>query len=298
MRAKEFINEEISLTYLKPKIDQIIKGAIKKCFRVIGRRQFANNEELLSAVENQLATLGDQISQNMYHDQDIFGGIVSFEKMKNVKHGGYASRHNIVLDQTDITELSASIMRHFRNLIGFKKDYTIEDITDNPFVEDRINTISNKIIHELVHIKQHSTQSIDKPTEYRSYLTKNKQEFYDAVSKLETEQDWKLYLSSPQEIPAFAHNFALELIRFLWDNPVENIKDVHVATGVLANINDVFTWKNVVNGMRTHEMYSRFSTPGTKEYKIFKKFMTIAYKELQAFKDRVQDRFEELRMSS
>lgn len=83
------------------------------------------------------------------------------------------------------------------------------------------------VIHELVHVLQHYPQLIKKRfgTEYRSYLDKNKGELQSMIRKYkqeikqgnvspETEQRLsKLYYSSPQEIAAFAHNAAQNIIQ-------------------------------------------------------------------------------------
>ena len=92
-----------------------------------------------------------------------------------------------------------------------------------------IDYMAEVIVHELVHVLQHWKQKgrKDGGIEYRSYLSKSKQGFYDAVAQLtdgnaagkitsaQEQEIQRMYLASPQELPAFAHQHALKLIRML-----------------------------------------------------------------------------------
>lgn len=82
-------------------------------------------------------------------------------------------------------------------------------------VEYKFNKLPSIFMHELVHIQQHSRQNFGKE-QYRSYLGKKSE--FDELSKAEvlsltnSSRYKKLYLASPQEIDAFAHNIAYEII--------------------------------------------------------------------------------------
>lgn len=282
------LDEAISLTHLKPDLTQLVKSAIRKCFKVVLRRNLNNNNEIIDAITNSITnSLELNIADLLWNNQQKYGAYVTFD---NLSYHGIAKRNSIVLSHTLIDNLANKILQKVESTLLYDNNKDLNKIADDPFVQQHINHLTDTIIHELVHIKQHSKQPKDKPTEYRSYLTKNKEQFYNAVKNLESQQDWKLYLASPQEIPAHAHNFALELINFLWDQPVDNINDKDIANKLIINIDDVFKWQNVIQGMQRHKMYQQFKTPGTTEYKVFKKFMTAAYKELQNFKNQVQIR--------
>lgn len=84
-----------------------------------------------------------------------------------------------------------------------------------------VNQMTDTVLHELVHVMQH-TQQFRRPggsVEYRSYLDRTKGELHNLYQgpeqgwDFESEHFQKLYRASPQEIGAFAHNMALDIIR-------------------------------------------------------------------------------------
>ena len=94
------------------------------------------------------------------------------------------------------------------------------------------------------------------------------------------------YLSSPQEIPAYAHNMALNLIDItggVWSG-----MDIDDLKHLLYNVTDIIQdFRNWVNDPR-HQSYRRFNQPGTKYYKIYKRFLEQVYQELTSYKQYVE----------
>jgi hypothetical protein len=88
------------------------------------------------------------------------------------------------------------------------------DFTGIPTVYEMINVI----LHELAHVVQDVRQvHRGGETEYRSYLTKNPI-FNDILEKMYkgaklTDEEFRIYFSSPQEIAAHAHNIAADVVK-------------------------------------------------------------------------------------
>lgn len=93
------------------------------------------------------------------------------------------------------------------------------DFTNIPIVYKMVNVI----LHELTHVVQDARQEHrGGDTEYRSYLTNNPI-FNDILEKMHkgdqlSDEEFKIYLSSPQEIAAHAHNIAADVIKDVGGN--------------------------------------------------------------------------------
>lgn len=157
-----------------------------------------------------------------------------------------------------------------------------------------INLVST-IVHELVHIRQHLTQSkdfikqkIDKKTglnhifqgtEYRSKLEPDVDKFRDAVDHVyRSPEDRKIYHSSLQEIPAHAHNAAFEL--------ADTYVDAAIYRKDLNDLNKSFSkiFRNIQQGKgsNTLEYYNtEFNHPNNKVlYDVYRRFIKILHQEI------------------
>ena len=161
------------------------------------------------------------------------------------------------------------------------------------------NIIGTKI-HELVHIIQHSKQPEmgvkGFGTEYRSNLT-DQERFYQAVRNVSsgdaTEEDTRIYYSSIQEIPAHAHNVALDIIskiEFPESGKIDKWGEgsirrcVSRLTTLLQNLNttNFNDYKSPYYGSWRLKYYDQtFNKPDEpKLYAVYKRFIKIVYQEL------------------
>ncbi len=93
------------------------------------------------------------------------------------------------------------------------------DFSNIPVVYQMVNVI----LHELTHVVQDARQEHrGGDIEYRSYLTKNPI-FNNILDKMHngdelSDEEFRAYLSSPQEIAAHAHNIAADVIKSIGNN--------------------------------------------------------------------------------
>jgi organic radical activating enzyme len=153
-----------------------------------------------------------------------------------------------------------------------------------------IRSLSRITIHELTHVSQHLRQQINpsmnvmRPvTDYRSYLAKSKQEFYDAFKKdsngnyIKSELFYKLHASSPQEVASHAHDLAITI---LTDLNLDNAQSVEEIEKVIKD-NTTYIKHEVHDFLK-----SRGLVPTTKtEYNIFKRYLKLVYLELMNYKE-------------
>jgi hypothetical protein len=154
------------------------------------------------------------------------------------------------------------------------------DIGQN-FYDHFIHKTMTSITHEAVHIKQHLPQSRGN-TEYRSSLFKNQTDFLQAVRNVgtdkETPEDRKIYMSAVQEIPAYAHNIALDII----DNNTDFMSGDHVhdSVEVLKDIIHNLGSGDDFGSKKLRYYNKTFNHPGQPEHMVYKKLMKLVYQEL------------------
>jgi hypothetical protein len=153
-------------------------------------------------------------------------------------------------------------------------------VADARKLPDTIREISSVIVHELVHVVQHHSQRGREgfDTEYRSYLDKKKGEFYNLASGSRSSNEDsrydKLYYASPQEITAFAHQFALGILRS-WD--VDNAESVDQLPTMGA---DGVDHKEIVASINRN-MVRKFNNPDNpQEMKVYKRYLKLIYQEV------------------
>lgn len=152
-----------------------------------------------------------------------------------------------------------------------------------------IPQLISTIIHELIHVLQHHEQYIRKrgmDTEYRSYLDKEKGEMQSVIKKYEQERKqgqvspktWdrymRLYYASPQEIAAFAHNAAQEVILNYGYEDAETVDELQLS-GI--NASDILDAIDTV----TSKWVKNPRTP--KEAAVRKRYIKLVYQEVARY---------------
>lgn len=323
MKVHEILQEAISLTGEKGNAKKIIMNAIRKGMETVAfnladdarNNRIENNEELKRRGQYYIhEVVGPAIQEdlwNYYWRNEAFSvRQIYFDEMRN---RGEASGMNIRLNINFITEIEKILFNTIDESRGDKIFYddgpdeqAIEHMTTQGYrydidkLDDVIDDLINTLIHELVHTQQHRTQLVrmsqGKGTEYRSYLTKDKQKFHDAIQQLATEYDFKIYQASPQEIPAFAHNMALQLIRIATlGTDIEDMNDIEDIQWVLRNLDDIIRDPRNYQRNEHFSRYQRFNDPANKQhYKVFKRFMKRVYQEVFSYIGQVQKKLEQV----
>lgn len=220
---------------------------------------------------------------------------VTFEEM-NDRTGGYAQDRDITINERYLRAIPARLIEKMVDLVylsygpgervaGFAfiakmangTSYEWESLYDS--VEKTVHGLASISIHELVHVMQHNQQQVAgrSDTEYRSYLDKHKDEFKSMADNDETnavsvgshDRHWNLYLASPQEIAAFAHEIALRVIR---DYGFDRATTTDELSGLDA--------RSIADAVNT-KLAGRFSKPSTpKEAMIRKRYLKLVYQEI------------------
>lgn len=144
---------------------------------------------------------------------------------------------------------------------------------------DTFREISSVVVHELVHVVQHHSQRGRKSfdTEYRSYLDKKKGEFYNLAGSRSSDEESrydKLYYASPQEITAFAHQFALDILR-AWD--IDNAEEVEQLPSMGA---DGVDHKEIVTSIKRGIIRKLNNPDNPQELKVYKRYLKLIYQEV------------------
>ena len=153
---------------------------------------------------------------------------------------------------------------------------SIDDTVENPqelleYLSELTNQLTTTVIHEMVHIvqnwKQFKAGRNDK--QYRSYLVKDPEKFYQSTERLNTadEQpdDWKWYHASPQEIAAYAHTIALDII-----------KDYQLSA---YNIDS----NTIIAYVKQHLKDSMPNPSTQQEVQIYRRYLKLAYQECMQY---------------
>ena len=180
-------------------------------------------------------------NQRYKNDQSLIDTYRSLDRaviFESIPHRGYVVGLLIILSDEFISDIDNDIgyfiQNNYLDLIDYNESGTTtdkffktieilanhpDDILTNSKIINIIFSMSKTITHELVHVFQHAEQyKKDRRynLEYRSYAEKDKEKFYDAIRRLgydASPEVFKLYLASPQEITAIAHNIVIQLIK-------------------------------------------------------------------------------------
>lgn len=308
MRLYElFIQEAISLTYLR---DPLI-AAIKEEIIDVTRRMSAKDNLVPQDVKDHaiknvsmsgvtkaitpefVRLLSIRLSKRIPDLIRSETGMYSTLRFEQSNVGGSADRQDVSININSLEEIVPLIIENIMQITldnlgsenelfsDFFKSLNIyaDEIFDSYSSRDSeriIEKMVNTIIHEYVHITQHTRQFRKgrSDLEYRSYLTKNKDKFYSAINKMHAgeidQAGYRLYRASPQEIAAFAHNAALKYIKDIDPDSLQH-------------------YKRDLNKDLAGYMEDMFSDPSNQqEYKIFKRFHKLMYQEVVRYIEQLE----------
>lgn len=240
---------------------------------------------------------------------------VAFEPLKN---GGHAKYSHIALNDNYLNKsmdiawelIKAQIFDNYLYTedddyqLWVNADEWVSHMKEHPFHADLDNTMTKMVstfIHELVHIRQHAPQPPHK-TEYRSYTMK-KPDFNKAIWRIHdgvsTDLDDLAHASSPQEIPARAHDTVVDYITDItYTNPLKlkpNKNDIHELESLILAIDP----RDILD--KTYQKFNKpnpvvdFKKPNSKEYKIYTRYMKIIYQEIMAYRQYLTNRLNYLK---
>jgi hypothetical protein len=319
MRLRE-LSEAISLSAQTPKVRKIINDAIIKSIKVtykyyvekqIESGDITDNNDLTNVLAGNLP-----VALETYIGNDLIVPYpVKDVQFVDIKTGAEGQAANLVIKIHNkfINQLAEKIAYDIANSPDiFSRDddntlhadtvalkYSINSyVPKNQYdIQPLIVKLSDIFIHELVHVYQHRTQQHrvvhDMGMEYRSYLAKNKQQFYDELAKDKSELRGQFYHASPQEIPAFAHNAAMQLIdTATMDYDIETMDQWDLQATII-NLEDIIKDARNWRWNEFYQRYADYNKPDSyKHYQVYKRFMTALYKEIQSFKAHVQQRLD------
>ena len=151
------------------------------------------------------------------------------------------------------------------------------------------NWIAERIVHEIVHLEQ-AAREPQKEKSYTSYLAKTSDQLWQAVENLASKENYEMYLASPQEIPAFAHQMVYRAItQALGGQSLKNIAEDEIPY-VIQELKDVL--KDISSGMSASDetlgRYLNFKGNDKKRMKVFKRFMKSVYQEVASYIEKLQ----------
>lgn len=230
--------EGISVSWLEPIVRQHLTDSVKRGLKQIPQL-IHDDPDVQTIVTHLLSDLSQWVINDLveqlsalltYHmDTQIHVGIADSNGESSL---GYAEEENIMLNAQYVNQLVYSYVtacwekanklpadQQYDKLISLLTG-AVSKYMQAPRTVSRIQAIASVIIHELVHVNQHYKQRLKNRAsdqyEYRGYTTK-KHKYKDAVERLTTTggtpEDYTIYKASPQELPSFAHEAALDLIR-------------------------------------------------------------------------------------
>jgi hypothetical protein len=198
--------------------------------------------------------------------------------VKPVKRLATAAMHEVVdilYDNYDSGERAKGFYKATKEIGDGDRFYWREIYyKTNKTVEQYASTILHELVHVLQHTAQHKKGRRHRDFEYRSYLDKHKGEFRDLVSAPHDKDDryFNLYLASPQEIAAFAHEAALRLIKDYSFDQIDSIEGFYKV-----DASDIVDYVNQITS-------NRFKEPKTRQEQLVKRrYITLVYKEVQSY---------------
>jgi hypothetical protein len=235
---------------------------------------------------------------------DILTYIVFREIPKS--YGGYASGTSITLSDEISKDFSKEIMDSVFQIIydnydgedrvaGFHEVCAeFSNRTDKSrwwwHVESKINPLLHKftrtVIHELVHVLQHAKQhNVGRHnTDYRSYLDKKPGELVktykshwqkshanEPIDPDLEQKYYKLYYASPQEMAAFAHEAAYEIIKSYGFDDVTTPEELQIKNIQAADIINNINW---ITGKFTKDPRTR------REAMVRNRYIKLVYQEI------------------
>lgn len=208
------------------------------------------------------------------------------DKIQDIVVGsGFA--HSVNPDDLDLTPAQQARPQNYYRVywdqilshLDRNADSIAQDMAERQ--QSLINDMVDTILHELVHVIQHRRQAHRLgDLEYRSYLDRKKGELKNLYRG--PEQGWaygdpqwqRLYRASPQEIAAFAHNMAGQIIRaFGLDEPLEEPYPTITAADFVRELRKI-----------VGNQYRDPNNP--QERAVLNRYLKLAYQEVQRYLER------------
>lgn len=326
MRVQELL-EAISLSVERDTVRKIIMDTIDKEMQYIC--EFVIHHDIVSGDVTNHKTLSRQTKKYLEHDlqpelqkeltrhfkrppYNVFK--ITFDEMSpNID--GFARVENVYINKHYIDYivkvLADSVLDYYGdeafyedgrvNNEGLRQVFANYKETSRQ-MDDKIEDLVGTIIHEVVHVQQHVSQAKNYvntgKTEYRSYVA-NKKRFHQAMQNIynntASDEDMDIYRASPQEIPAFAHNLALELIKSAMMGYSAFTEDLNDARYFLSNMEDCLQYTLNYTTNPRFVQYNKFNTPENRQhYQVFKRFMKLVYREITNYTERLRAHIKKL----
>lgn len=288
----EILDSTHQIYFKEPKLDPKVKEEINRggSLSVIGPTVKGWLKEQLTV--RVASGIEDIIKAHLDVDSQV--------KFEDIKTSGYASNIDIGLSNAYVNNIANEIwnqlyevtMDNVQNenekvetMFQCYKDADIRDLYGKSSkLEKLINDLVLTTIHEITHIAQNSAQfksgRVNK--EYRSYFEPNKEKFYASIGRLNkgegTEEDYRLYRGSPQEVAAFAQETALNFINDMFLD-----QDI--------SPEEVIEFRNEIPKLLNHYVNKQFNDPSNPmEYAVFKRFNKLMYQEVIRYVDELEKR--------
>lgn len=189
-------------------------------------------------------------------------------------------------NENQLNALKLMFQSSGRNTLIFK---IIDYVNRRKVIDEMIGTF----IHEVVHVAQHAIQQAlgREKTEYRSYLEKNKEKFLASFAKdladqyINSELMNRLHAGSPQEIGAFVHNIALNIIKSYYfdETPLDQLKYYTDIKSPYYRENTTALRTDIVHAVRDHLVARNIRPESRIEKEIYKRYMKMVYLEIQKY---------------
>lgn len=243
-------------------------------------------------IEQFLNTLSDTMTESFSHlTHDIVGRSIKLYLMPfddNSQGTMSTNKHDLKINQSIIVDLLYDVVeimidqmskKHilsnkyivdFQKFVNYLKHTTFLDLIkfDMELYDELVQIIrkmSSTIIHELVHAMQ-MTKQPGTDVSYTSYLKKG---------RVSDEDSNEVYFASPQEIPAFAHQVAVDVINKAQSKYAEDA----LAVGLAQDL------KKIMQGEYYHDIINHYfdlynKPTDAKYYQIYKRFLKLVYNEI------------------
>jgi len=269
--------------FLDKTLLRILKNNIIKKFRYFTKHIL--NMELADTLEIQfsknLTVPGQASNTEILLNIDLLDAIL--ENLKN-------SITQELFNQNDFDETNTihNIQRAYKTIKSIKFKSPIYKISNS------VAKLIYVFIHELVHMQQDLKQN-KQSKEYRSYLTNDQQIFNKAIDSIMSgkrdKNDLKLYLSSPQEISAYANEAVLYILHELIEDninyaSIEDIKFYLKRLSIFIKNGNFMKEEYYSSIMANYASY--FDKTNYSEYKIFKRFYKLVGKLLLNYRDNLK----------
>ncbi len=299
------ITEAISLSKLSEPLKNAVNRAIVGSVNLLAGKKYSIDEyERADAIKNGSLSnilvvtdkwLSETITRNVERfSSNIFAKEINPNvtvEFKDIKPGGYASGLSIVMNSRSIDSITKRVCNDIYDTTINRLDnesqiidayfkmcetFSERDLQDI-YIDSDVDSMVSTMIHEAVHVAQHEAQFKKGrgSTEYRSYLQKDKNKFYQGVNNISQKPDeaspdeFDAYLGSPQEINARSHQAALGFLKDSFDNGL--------------SIDEI---RQSVKTDLQYYMENHFKKPDDKQrYAIYKRFSKQVYQEVMRVLD-------------